>query len=102
MKNDDKSIVIEINSPFREKYYINDNEIKIHDLDFNQIKKISINDINESMLINLLIDGFPKNFNNQINIKERVFFIDFINENTVQIKFKDNMQIDNIIEFYKK
>ena len=39
IKNDDKSIVIEINSPFREKYFINNNEIKIHDLDFNQIKK---------------------------------------------------------------
>ena len=102
IKNEDKSIVIEVNSPFREKYYINDNEIKIHDLDFNQIKKIPINDKNETMLINFLSDGFPKNFNNKITINEKIFLIDFINENTVQIKFKDNMQIDNIIEFYKK
>ena len=101
MKNDDKSIVIEVNSPFREKYFINNNEIKIHDLDFNQIKKIPINDKNETMLINFLSDGFPKNFNNKIAINEKIFFIDFINENTVQIKFKDNMQIDNVIKFYK-
>ena len=101
IKNDDKSIVIEINSPFREKYFINNNEIKIHDLDFNQIKKIPINDKNENMLINFLSGGFPKNFNNKITVNEKVFIIDFINENTVQIKFKDNMQIDNVIKFYK-
>ena len=101
VKNNDNSIVIEINSPFREKYFIHDNEIKIHDLEFNQIKKISIKDKNETALINFLINGFPENFNNQIKIKEKVFFIDFINENTVQIKFKDNMQIDNVIKFYK-
>ena len=101
IKNDDKSIVIEINSPFREKYFINNNEIKIHDLDFNQIKKIPINKKNETMLIDFLSNGFPKNFKNKITIKEKIFFIDFIDENTLQIKFKDNMQIDNIIKFYK-
>jgi len=51
--------------------------------------------------INFLYDGFPKNFNNKITINEKIFFIDFINENTVQIKFKDNMQIDSVIKFYK-
>ena len=42
MKNDDKSIDIEVHSPFKEKYLINNNEIKIHDLEFNQIKRIPL------------------------------------------------------------
>ncbi|MAR95038.1 MAG: hypothetical protein CMD46_01580 [Gammaproteobacteria bacterium] len=101
IKNTDNSIFIEVNEPFKETYLINNNEIKIHDLEFNQVKTMPLDKMNENFLINFLINGFPENFKNQIKEKEIEFFIDFINKNTLKIKFKDNMEIENIIQFKK-
>lgn len=100
-KNNDNSILIEMHEPFKETYLINDNEIKIHDLEFNQIKRIPLDKISENFLINFLINGFPENFINQIKDNEEVISIDFINKDTLKIKFKDNMEIENIIQFKK-
>ena len=49
-KNNDNSILIEVHEPFKETYLINDNEIKIHDLEFNQIKRIPLDKISENFL----------------------------------------------------
>ena len=100
-KNNDNSILIEVHEPFKETYLINDNEIKIHDLEFNQIKRIPLDKISENFLINFLINGFPENFINQIKDNEEVISIDFINKDTLKIKFKDNMEIENTIQFKK-
>ena len=101
-KNNDNSILIEVHEPFKETYLINDNEIKIHDLEFNQIKRIPLDKISENFLINFLINGFPENFINQIKDNEEVISIDFINKDTLKIKFKDNMEIENTIQFKKR
>ena len=100
-KNSDNSIFVEVYEPFKESYLINNNRIEIHDLEFNQIKRIRLDKINESFLINFLINCFPENFKNKINEKQIEFSIDFINNNTLEIKFKDNMDIENIIKFKK-
>ena len=100
-KNNDNSILIEVHEPFKETYLINDNEIKIHDLEFNQIKRIPLDKISENFFINFLINGFPENFINQIKDNEEVISIDFINKDTLKIKFKDNMEIENTIQFKK-
>ena len=101
-KNNDNSILIEVHEPFKETYLINDNEIKIHDLEFNQIKRIPLDKISENFLINFLINGFPENFINQIKDNEEEISIDFINKDTLKIKFKDNMEIENTIQFKKR
>lgn len=100
-KNNDNSILIEVHEPFKEIYLINNNEIKIQDLEFNQIKRIPLDKISENFLINFLINGFPENFINQIKENEEVISIDFINKDTLKIKFKDNMEIENTIQFKK-
>ena len=100
-KNTNESLIIEVNYPFRETYLINQNEIKIHDHEFDQVKRVSINKINNNLIIDYLINGFPEDFKNKINESEIEFSLDFVNKNTLRIKFKDNMEIDNVIEFIK-
>tara|TARA_B100000965_G_scaffold217070_1_gene181661 strand:+ start:647 stop:1111 length:465 start_codon:yes stop_codon:yes gene_type:complete len=100
-KNTNESVIIEVNYPFRETYLINQNEIKIHDHEFDQVKRVSINKINNNLIIDYLINGFPEDFKNKINESEIEFSLDFVNKNTLRIKFKDNMEIDNVIEFIK-
>ncbi len=100
-KNTNESLIIEVNYPFRETYLINQNEIKIHDHEFDQVKRVSINKINKNLIIDYLINGFPEDFKNKINESEIEFSLDFVNKNTLRIKFKDNMEIDNVIEFIK-
>lgn len=100
-KNTNESVIIEVNYPFRETYLINQNEIKIHDHEFDQVKRVSINKINKNLIIDYLINGFPEDFKNKINESEIEFSLDFVNKNTLRIKFKDNMEIDNVIEFIK-
>ncbi len=100
-KNTNESVIIEVNYPFRETYLINQNEIKIHDHEFDQVKRVPINKINNNLIIDYLINGFPEDFKNKINESEIEFSLDFVNKNTLRIKFKDNMEIDNVIEFIK-
>ena len=62
-------------------------------------------------MYNFINDGFSKE---GLNIKEiddssylieennKSFYFEFINEKVLHIKYKDNMNIDNLIRFYKK
>jgi hypothetical protein len=62
-------------------------------------------------MFNFINDGFSKE---GLNIKEiddsnylieennKSFYFEFINEKVLHIKYKDNMNIDNLIRFYKK
>ena len=83
---DDNSIVIKISTPFRENYFIDKNKIEIHDLDFDQVRIIRREDIKENIFLGYLVDGFDDSF---------------ISKNHLQVKFKDNMDINNLINFYK-
>ena len=48
---EDNSILIEISTPFRENYFIDENKIEIHDLDFDQVRIIRREDIKENIFL---------------------------------------------------
>ena len=110
-RNEDNTVKIEITEPFKEIYFINNDGIEIHDLEFNQIKIINKTDLVNNSMYNFINDGFSKE---GLNIKEiddssfsiednnNFFYFDFIDEKVLHIKYKDNMNIDNLIRFYKK
>ena len=103
------SIVIEITSPFKEIYFINNYGVEIHDLEFNQIKVISKDELKDNLIFNLFIQNTADDkveliddstfliYENKIP-----FFFNFIDNETLEIKYKDNMEIDNLIIFTKK
>ncbi len=106
---EDNSIVIEISTPFRENYFIDENKIEIHDLDFDQVRIIRREDIKENIFLGYLVDGFDDSYiSSELNdyefklkINEQNIDLKFINKNHLQVKFKDNMDINNLINFYK-
>ena len=106
---EDNSIVIEISTPFRENYFIDNNKIEIHDLDFDQVRIIRREDIKENIFLGYLVDGFDDSYiSSELNdyefklkINEQNINLKFINKNHLQVKFKDNMDINNLINFYK-
>jgi len=61
-RNIDNTIQIEVFKPYSESYLINDNEIKIHDLEFNQIRNISTSELENAFFIELILNGIPKNY----------------------------------------
>ena len=106
---EDNSIVIEISTPFRENYFIDENKIEIHDLDFDQVRIIRREDIRENIFLGYLVDGFDDSYISyelndyefKLKINEQNIDLKFINKNHLQVKFKDNMDINNLINFYK-
>lgn len=106
---EDNTIVIEISTPFRENYFIDENKIEIHDLDFDQVRIIRREDIKENIFLGYLVDGFDDSYiSSELNdyefklkINEQNIDLKFINKNHLQVKFKDNMDINNLINFYK-
>lgn len=106
---EDNSILIEISTPFRENYFIDENKIEIHDLDFDQVRIIRREDIKENIFLGYLVDGFDdshifsqlNDYEFKLKINEQNIDLKFINKNHLQVKFKDNMDINNLINFYK-
>ena len=106
---EDNTIVIEISAPFRENYFIDKNKIEIHDLDFDQVRIIRREDIKENIFLGYLVDGFDdsyitselNDYEFKLKINEQNIDLKFINKNHLQVKFKDNMDINNLINFYK-
>ena len=110
-RNIDNTIHIEIFKPYGEIYLINDHEIKIHDLEFDQIRNISIKELENDFFIDFILNGIPNNYEHITIIEDDKYIltkdnleiaIDFINKDTLQLKYKDNMDIDNLIRFSKK
>ncbi len=108
IRNSDSSVRIDINSPFKEIYFLSIDGLEIHDLDFDQIKKIPISEIN-NFLVSFIING-DINSSQIINLKNKSFSIienekkfdfEFINQNTLHVTFQDNMEVDNLIKFTK-
>ena len=56
-KSPDK-IRIDIESPFKEIYFIDSDGIEVHDLEFNQIKNIPIEQVNQNFFIDFILNGF--------------------------------------------
>ena len=103
------NIILEIVSPFKERYFLTEEYIEIHDLEFDQIKNIPKEEFKNNLFINYLINGFDDK-SLQIMDENSFVIIDdgknsykfkYINKNTLQVRFKDNMDVTNIIKFYK-
>ena len=104
------NIKIEINSPFKEIYFINENGIEIHDLEFNQKRFIKNQDISYNIL-KFIKNGFNDELSNIEQVDDRKFkitefeknyYFEFLTNDTLQIKYKDNMNLDNLINFSKQ
>ena len=99
---------IDVFSPYRETYYIYDDEIEIVDFEFSQRRYIPIEDLENNSFLNLILNGVTDDYDHinviedgkYILIKDNLeIAIDFINKNTLQLKYKDNLGIDNLIRF---
>lgn len=103
------NIILEIVSPFKERYFLTEEYIEIHDLEFDQIKNIPKEEFKNNLFINYLINGFDDQSLQRTDENSFVIIDDgknsykfkYINKNTLQVRFKDNMDVTNIIKFYK-
>ena len=103
-------IIINITSPYKEDYYINDKNIEIHDLDFDQIRTIPLSEIEDMLLINFLRNQSLETYDikniNEDSFKllknDKEFDFEFIDKDELQVKFTDNMNLKNIVKFYIK
>ena len=106
----DKSLIIlNINTPYRERYTLNNSHIEIYDFDFDQTKIVPYKDINNKTFINIITKGI--NFDtaaiqdisiNSFKIfdsSDREIYIELTGDSSFLIKFKDNMNITNLVNF---
>ena len=109
IRNVDNSVRVDIHSPFKEIYFLSKEGLEIHDLEFDQTKNIPIDEI-DNFLVSFLIDGDVNDLkindltSNSFTITEddTNFYFEFLNKNTLQVKFKDNMEVNNLIKFVKE
>ena len=109
IRNVDNSVRVDIHSPFKEIYFLSKEGLEIHDLEFDQTKNIPIDEI-DNFLVSFLIDGAVNDLkindltSNSFTITEddTNFYFEFLNKNTLQVKFKDNMEVNNLIKFTKE
>ncbi len=109
IRNVDNSVRVDIHSPFKEIYFLSKEGLEIHDLEFDQTKNIPIDEI-DNFLVSFLIDGDVNDLkindltSNSFTITEddTNFYFEFLNKNTLQVKFKDNMEVNNLIKFTKE
>jgi hypothetical protein len=102
-KND--VITINVDSPFKERYKIKQDIVEIYDYDFDETKTILLEDIN-ARTINFLLSGislidissFTENVVYLSSSTDDVY-IELLSDEAFVIKFKDNLGINNIINF---
>ena len=109
IRDNNNSLQIEIYEPFRERYVIDNNGIKIYDLEFDQVRTIKKEEINNNIL-EFIYNGFSEDLDIEnldeksfkINEDSNSYYVEFVNEDTLQIKYKDNMGVENLVRFFKK
>ena len=109
IRDNNNSLQIEIYEPFRERYVIDNNGIKIYDLEFDQVRMIKKEEINNNIL-GFIYNGFSEDLDIEnlddksfkINEDSNSYYVEFVNEDTLQIKYKDNMGVENLVRFFKK
>ena len=108
-RDNDNSLQIEVDEPFKERYLIDNNGIKIYDLEFDQVRIIKKDEINNNIL-EFIYSGFSEDIDIE-TVSDKSFkiiednnsyYVEFINEDTLQIKYKDNMGVENLVRFFKK
>ena len=109
IRDNNNSMQVEIYEPFRERYVIDNNGIKIYDLEFDQVRMIKKEEINNNIL-EFIYNGFSEDLDIEnldeksfkINEDSNSYYVEFVNEDTLQIKYKDNMGVENLVRFFKK
>lgn len=109
IRDNNNSLQIEIYEPFRERYVINNNGIKIYDLEFDQVRMIKKEEINNNIL-EFIYNGFSEDLDIdnlddksfKISEDNNYYYVEFVNKNTLQIKYEDNMGVENLVRFFKK
>ena len=109
IRDNNNSLQIEVDEPFKESYLVDNNGVKIHDLEFDQVRIIKKDEINNNIL-EFIYSGFSEDLDIEtVNDKSfkiiednNSYYVEFINEDTLQIKYKDNMGVENLVRFFKK
>jgi len=108
-RDNNNSLQIEVDEPFKESYLIDNNGVKIYDLEFDQVRIIKKDEINNNIL-EFIYSGFSEDIDIE-TVSDKSFkiiednnsyYVEFINEDTLQIKYKDNMGVENLVRFFKK
>ena len=109
IRENDNSLKVEVDEPFKETYLIDNNGIKIYDLEFDQVRMIKKEEINNDIL-EFIYSGFSNDLDIE-NLNDKSFkiiednnsyYIEFVNKQTLQIKYKDNMGVENLVRFFKQ
>ena len=102
-KND--VITINVDSPFKDRYKIKQDIVEIYDYDFDETKTILLEDIN-ARTINFLLSGISLDdissfTENAVYLRSSTddVYIELLSDEAFVIKFKDNLGINNIINF---
>ena len=94
-----KGFVVNISSPFKERYEVNQDKVTIFDLDLNQSRAINLEDIN-SIFIKLLLSGLSsKSDEYEIQLNDSNNFSIVPEDGSPEIKFIFNKKILSLIRY---
>jgi len=108
IKKSDGETIIEVISPYKEKYVINKDKIIVYDFEFNNTSEIEISNI-DNLVLDIILYGIDKSKVNIDLIDDKTFKLSLIDHNDIEFKninpesfsvtFDDNMNIQNYIIF---
>ena len=105
IRRSNKLITINVESPFKERYKINKDYVEIYDYDFDETKTIFLKDIDVKTLDFLTKGIRSKDIilieNKSLTLKssDNEIYIELIDSKNFVIKFKDNLGLQNLINF---
>ena len=105
IRRSNKLITINVESPFKERYKINKDYVEIYDYDFDETKTIFLKDIDVKTLDFLTKGIRSKDIilieNKSLTLKssDNELYIELIDSKNFVIKFKDNLGLQNLINF---
>ena len=105
IRRSNELITINVESPFKERYKINKDYVEIYDYDFDETKTIFLEDIDIKTLDFLTKGIRSKDIilieNKSLTLKssENELYIELIDSKNFVIKFKDNLGLQNLINF---
>ena len=105
IRRSNKLITINVESPFKERYKINKDYVEIYDYDFDETKTIFLKDIGVKTLDFLTKGIRSKDIilieNKSLTLKssDNEIYIELIDSKNFVIKFKDNLGLQNLINF---
>ena len=105
IRRSNELITINVESPFKERYKINKDYVEIYDYDFDETKTIFLKDIDVKTL-DFLTKGIRSRDiilieNKSLTLKssDNELYIELIDSKNFVIKFKDNLGLQNLINF---